>query len=81
MNVISDAERVKIQKEAQELLKKFSVILAKVKIPQKKEKGKVGGFREEGSGSKPDAQFRAAMFANAPKQDGACILAEKKIWS
>ncbi len=81
MNAITDAEIVKIQREAQEILKKFSGALAKVKIVHKNKTEKVGGFRGEGSGSRPDGDFRARMFANAPKHDDDCIIAEKKTWS
>lgn len=80
MNTITDAEMVKIKKEAQEILKKFSTALTKVKILHKKEYEKAGGFREEGSGNTPNADFRARMFANAPKHDADCIIAEKKKW-
>ncbi len=80
MDVITDAERAKIQLEAQEILKEFSAALAKVKLKKKEEKKEAGGWREEGEGKKSDAEFREKMFANAPQKDDECIIAEKKQW-
>ena len=80
MAEITDAERVKIQKEAQEILKKFSIALEKVKIDKKERKDILGGFREEGKGRKSDEDFRERMFANAPQKSDDCIVAEKKKW-
>ena len=80
MNVITDAERIKIQHEAEEILKKFSMALANVKIPKKDIKEKASGWREEEQGKKGDVDFRERMFANAPKHDSDAILAEKKKW-
>ncbi|MEK6825726.1 MAG: hypothetical protein AABY00_02990 [Nanoarchaeota archaeon] len=80
MDVITDAERAKIKKEAQNILEKFSAALSKVKIIKKEKKEEVGGFREEGKGIKGDADFRERMFANAPLKNEECIIAEKKKW-
>ncbi len=80
MDVITDAARVKIQKEVQELLKKFSVTLGKIKIEKKEKAEVVGGFREEGKEVSGDEDFRRRMFANAPVKDDNCIIAEKKKW-
>ncbi len=69
-----------IRKEAQEILKKFSKALEKVKLKEKKAKGEAGGWREEGEGMKADKDFRKQMFANAPSKDDDFIIAEKKRW-
>lgn len=81
MAAISDAEKAEIQQEAQQILKKFSAALAKVKIPKRKEKQTPGGWREEGQGRAADTAFREAMLANAPHHDATSIIAEKKSWS
>ena len=80
MAAISEEKRGKIEKEAREILKKFSLALAKVKIPKMEAKKEVGGFREEGEGKKGDEDFRKRMFANASEKDGEHIIAEKKTW-
>ncbi len=80
MNTISDNERLKIQQEAQNILKKFSAALAHVKLKKKEEKTESGGWREEGKGMKGDEDFRERMFANAPVHDADTIIAEKKKW-
>lgn len=80
MSAISEAEKVKIQKGAQELLAKFSSTLSKVKLEKKETKKVLGGFREEKEGKNCDSDFRERMFANAPHKEGDFILAEKKIW-
>ena len=80
MASISEEKRGKIEKEAREILKKFSSALAKVKIPKMEAKKEVGGFREEREGKKGDEEFKRRMFANAPEKDGDYIIAEKKTW-
>lgn len=80
MAVMSDAERQKIQREAQDILKRFSTALAAVKVPSSRAHSGEAGYREEGKGSSGDAAFRKAMFANAPSHDEDSLLAEKKLW-
>ncbi len=80
MGEITDAERVKIQKEAQDLLKKFSATLMNVKISKKLREEEVGGWREEGDSMMKDDDFRERMFSNAHMKDENCIIAEKKKW-
>ena len=75
-----DKIKLKIKKEAKEILDKFSKALGKVKIKEKKEKEEFGGMREEGNGLEPDPDFRARMFKNAPHTEGDFIIAEKKKW-
>lgn len=58
----------------------FAKALEKVKVSPKKEKKKVGGFREEGEGLEAEPDFRKRFFANAPKTEGDFIIAEKKSW-
>jgi len=80
MNTISDMERAKIQKGAQEILKKFSSALANVKLKKKNEKTESMGWREEGKGREGEKGFREMIFANAPVHDADAIIAEKKKW-
>ncbi len=70
-----------LRKEARRILDKFASELDRVKLPKEKSLKKgVGGFREEGEGSKGDEDFRRRMFENAPSKEGDFILAEKKKW-
>jgi hypothetical protein len=66
--------------EGREILEGFAVALGKVKVKEKKLKKAAGGFREEGNGSGTNEEFRKRMFANAPRKDGECIVAERKEW-
>jgi len=77
---MDDKEREKIGKQARELLEKFGKALESVKLKEKKQEKKVGGFREEGSGNDGDREFRRIMFENAPAKEGDNIIAEKKSW-
>jgi len=77
---MDDKEREKIGKQARELLEKFGKALESVKLKEKKQEKKVGGFREEGSGNAGDREFRRIMFENAPAKEGDNIIAEKKSW-
>ena len=70
----------KIRAEARRILDKFGKSLSVVKFKEKDLKIKEGGFREEGSGSECDSEFREKMFANAPEKEGNYIVAEKKKW-
>jgi hypothetical protein len=76
----NEEKKEEVMKEAKQILEKFAKTLGKVKLKAKTEKKGVGGFREEGSGMKPDSDFRARMFENAPEKDEDCIIAEKKEW-
>ena len=80
MNTISDNDKVKIQKEVQDVLKKFSSALANVKLKKKDERKESGGWREEGKGREGEKGFREMIFANAPVHDADAIIAEKKKW-
>ncbi len=73
-------DKTKIEKEAKQILDKFSKAIEGVKFKETESKGEVGGFRKEGEGKQCDADFRDAMFKNAPKKEGDCIVAEKKSW-
>ena len=70
----------KIRAEARRILDKFGKSLSRVKLREKDLKIKEGGFREEGSGSECDSEFRRKMFSNAPEKEGDHIVAEKKKW-
>jgi Asp-tRNA(Asn)/Glu-tRNA(Gln) amidotransferase C subunit len=80
MTMINEARREGIQKEAKQILEKFSKSLEKVKLKEKKEKKEVGGFRNEREGMKGSEDFRKRMFDNAPNKDEDCIIAEKASW-
>lgn len=80
INRIPFNERVKIQREAQDVLKKFSSALASVKLKEKDEKKESGGWREEGRGREGEKGFREMIFANASVHDADAIIAEKKKW-
>lgn len=81
MTQIPEQKRTEIQKEAQNILKKFSKALQSVKVEKKQHAVKESsGFREESDGKKGDLDFRERMFKNAPNHKGDSILAEKKQW-
>jgi hypothetical protein len=82
-------DRVKIEKEAWEVLVKFSKALEKVKVSERKVEGEGSGVRKEKEGNgknvgnirdSKESDFRKRMFANAPEKDGDCIVAEKGKW-
>ena len=77
---MNEAERKKIQAEAEEIMNKFAKELEKVKFKEEKVKKPVGGFREEGAGQESSEDFRKRMFDNAPEKKGDFIIAEKKKW-
>ena len=79
--MLSEKEKQKIQKEARQVLDKFSKELDKVKVREtvgKEEKSE--SYREEKEGNKGDDDFRKRMFKNAPKHNDECIIAEKGNW-
>lgn len=80
MAEISEKEIETIRKEAQGIMEKFGKKLESVKLKESASGKEVGGFRNEGNGNKPDADFRKRMFANASEKNEDFILAEKKKW-
>ncbi len=78
--MIEEKKKEAIEKEAREILSKFSKTLSKVKFKAKEEKEGLSGFREEKEGDNADLEFRERMFANASSKDGDFIIAEKKKW-
>ena len=77
---MNDQEIAEIEKEAKEILDKFSRSLTDVKLGMKENKLNSCGFREEGSGVPCDSSFRERMFANASSKNEDSIIAEKKKW-
>lgn len=77
--MLPEKEKQKIQKEARQVLDKFSKELDKVMETAKKEE-KSESYREEKEGNKGDDDFRKRMFKNAPKHNDECIIAEKGNW-
>lgn len=77
---MDEKKKEMIQKEAKEILAKFSKSLQSVKFKEKNEKEELGGFREEGEGMKANEDFRKRMFDNASEKEGDYIVAEKKSW-
>jgi len=70
-----------IQKQAKEILDKFSKELDKVKeqvgetfVEREEDR------REEGEGKEGDSYFRETMLKNAPSKEGDFIVAEKGKW-
>ena len=61
---MDEKKKLEIQKEAKEILAKFSNSLQKVKFKERKDKKEVGGFRKEGSGMPGNSDFRKRMFEN-----------------
>lgn len=78
--MISESKKKQIEKEAKQILDKFSSALKKVKIKKEDLKPVDFGFRQEGNGETCDNEFRKKIFANAPKTEGDCIMAEKRKW-
>ncbi len=79
--MVSESEKEAIRAEARGILDKFAKTLDKVKTPKERNVGgnDVGTRTERGS-SRPDADFRKRMFANAAQKDEDCIIAEKASW-
>jgi len=77
---MNEKQKQKIQKEARQILDKFSRELDKVKYEGAKKEEKSESHREEGEGKKGDDDFRKRMFKNAPKHNDECIIVEKGSW-
>ncbi len=77
---MEEQEKEAVRKQAEKILDKFGKALESVKLKEKKGENKVGGFREEKEGNRPNAEFRKIMFENAPGKDEDNIIAEKKKW-
>lgn len=77
---MEEKQKEEIKKEAKKILDSFGKALEKVELKGKEFKKDEGGFRSEGNGVKADSEFRKIMFANAPKVEEECIIAEKKSW-
>ena len=77
--MITDSEKEKIRKEAQDILDGFGKALERVKEPVIIEE-KAESYREEGEGRSPNPDFRKRVFGNAPRKKGDHFLAEKGDW-
>jgi predicted Asp-tRNA(Asn)/Glu-tRNA(Gln) amidotransferase subunit C len=75
-------EKEQIEKEAKQILEKFSKALASVKVKEGEEWNveREEDRREEGEGVECENDFRRIMFENAPQKDDDFIIAEKKKW-
>jgi len=69
-----------IKKQAKKILDSFAKSLSGVKFNKKDLKMGIGGFRKEDNGVKCEFSFRETILNNAPKNNGDCIIAEKKKW-
>ena len=78
--MFSEKEKLKIQKEAREILDKFGKALDKVEEVEKSRIDKSESYREEKDGEKSDENFRKRMFKNAPRKNDEFIIAEKSSW-
>jgi Asp-tRNA(Asn)/Glu-tRNA(Gln) amidotransferase C subunit len=79
--MVSESEKEAIRAEARGILETFAKALDKVKSPKQTNAGsKDVGTRADKGSSKPDADFRNRMFANATHKDEDCIIAEKAHW-
>ncbi len=78
---ISDSERVKIERDAKNLILEFGDALEKLPKRSDVNVERDSDSREEGSGEKCDADFRDKMLGNAPKVKEDCIVAEKGSWT
>jgi len=77
---MDDKKKEKIEKQAKQILDKFSKALASVKSEEESNVVREKDRREEGEGEKCDSGFRKIMFENAPNKNKDFILAEKKKW-
>jgi hypothetical protein len=76
---IDEKKRVVIEKQAKEILDKFSKALAKVsaeEVSVEREQDR----REEGKKCEASSEFRNIMFENAPQKQKDFIVAERKSW-
>ena len=78
--MVSDNEKEQIRKQAEQLLEKFGKALESVKLKDRKDSNKVGGFRDESNSNVSNSDFRKRIFANAPEKNEDFIIAEKKSW-
>ena len=77
---VDEAKKKEIEKEAKELLDKFSRALAGVKSEESNVE-RDEDRRDEGSEKcEADEEFRKIMFENAEQKNKDFIIAEKKNW-
>lgn len=69
-----------IRVEARAILQRFSEKLSGVNIKLREVKPIDSGMRHNETVKVADNDFRALMFANAPKKDGDFIIGETKKW-
>jgi len=78
---MEQTSREQIEKEAKEILDKFSKALASVKLEGEEwNVEREEDRREEKEGMDCDETFRKIMFENAPQKSEDFIIAEKKKW-
>ncbi len=76
---LEEKKREKIEREAKQLLDKFSKMLSQIK-PSESNVERSSDRRKEGAGKIGEEDFRKAMLENSPRHDGDLIVAEKKSW-
>lgn len=77
--MVSEAQKEAIRKEARGILDGFAKALNKMPDARNHERRAHAG-RVEGMGKGCDEDFRRRVFANAPKKNDDCIIAEKGAW-
>lgn len=79
--MVTDTKKTEIKAEVQKTLARFGKTLDGLPVHAMKSVSLGSGIRAEGSDSLGSAAFRKGMFANAPKIEGDCIVAEKGAWT
>ncbi len=78
-----NVDRVRVEREAKEILDKFASALEKVEKEAGKEESYVNREefeREEGNGENCDSGFKQRILDNAPHKDDDFVIAEKGAW-
>ena len=76
----AEAQKEAIRKEARLILEGFAKTLEKASASTSQDKA-ISSGRKEGQGKGCEEDFRRRMFANAPKKNEDCIIAEKGAWA
>ena len=77
---LDDKKRSEIEKQAKQILDKFSKSLSKIGVKENNVEREEDRRQEKEGSEKCDSEFREIMFENAAQKNKDFIIAEKKKW-
>lgn len=79
--MLSDKEKLDIEKDVKRLLESFGEKLDSVKAKELERVNSENSYRQEENEFKENLSFRTQILKNAPNSDKECIIAEKASWN